>query len=54
MSTHSRMAWITVYVDVREMYVGYRKNSYAHYFCPLPTVVIRIRKKRMWAPSHGQ
>jgi hypothetical protein len=53
MTKHSRMSLISIYIDLRDWWIGYHRGPIAHYICPLPTVVIRVRRKQRWTVTYG-
>lgn len=36
---------VDVYIEPRDLWVGYYRGDDHHYVCPLPTVVLRWRRK---------
>lgn len=36
---------LRVYIDLRDLWVGYYRGDTHHYVCPLPTVVVRWRRR---------
>ena len=36
-----------IYIDKRDLWVGYFRGDDYHYVCPLPTLVIRWPNKRL-------
>jgi hypothetical protein len=39
---------VNVYIEPRDWWIGYYRGDGYHYVCPLPTVVIRWRR-RAWS-----
>lgn len=37
-----------IYFDFRDWWIGYYRSSDYHYVCPLPTLVIRWRRRSYW------
>ena len=36
---------VSIYIDLRDWWVGYYRGPNHHYVCPLPTVVIRWARR---------
>ena len=45
MSASREGAAVKVYIDTSDWWVGYYRGPSHHYVCPLPTVVIRWRRR---------
>lgn len=44
-ATHSPEPRIRAYRDTRDWWIGYYRGPHHHYVCPLPTLVIRWRRR---------